>query len=187
MPASIQLKDDAVQSVFVFSKQVKRRRTSEQRQHKHTKSELVESSLKAEKQISRGTASCSYSNIETFKDDHYETESDHELDSSLRSEEVEMDTFDDLSGKADFLFVRLNQLKLLFKFCMQCGSTATVTKCHTIGATVFISVEYTSGHKLVWDSLDYDYAIFSSANLLSGSTYQPFYESMKIAKVKFFE
>ena len=200
MAASFKLKEDAVPSVFEFSKQIKRRRTSEHRRNKREKTELVNASLEQpviQINLDATNTSCSSSqHIEQFEDDYDFDGDDKSIidhDSSFRIGEEEAVNSDAFTGNFDFLFVRLDKLKLLLKFCMQCGSPATVTNCHTIGATVFISIECTSGHKLIWDSLNYDHkkindhTILSAAILLSGSTYQPFSESMKIAKVQFFE
>ena len=97
----------------------------------------------------------------------------------------------DLASDFEFMFVRWKKLELLFRFCMECGSSVSSRQYHIIGATVFVTLECTAGHRVTWDSMDYghkkcnDHALLSSAIVLSGSTYTPFSEAMQIAKVSF--
>ena len=118
-------------------------------------------------------------------------EPDHDASYVIASEDDE--EYLQISKPLDFemIFVSWQNIKLLFSRCFQCGSNAHVTKLHAKGATIFVSLECNAGHMNTWNSMEHDscdgHVAITASILLSGGTFQPFREAMKIAKVKMFE
>lgn len=193
------LKEGAIPTIFPFSKPKRKRISSETRQNKRQMKDVIDSLKETTANVDEiQQLPCSSKSsihrqefVEEIVGDEYEITSEH--DTSYVPSEDEKDEENDEENDFNFMFVSWEQLKPLFNYCVHCGSTANITKRSTRGATIFVTTECTAGHEYVWHSLENKktgntgHIAISASILLSGSTFQSFYEAMNIAKVPMFK
>ena len=84
-------------------------------------------------------------------EDEFLSEPEHDTSHVVGSEEEleEDNEYLAVTKTSDFkmMFVSWEQIKPLFSRCIQCGSKANMRELHTIGTTIFVSTEFTLGHK----------------------------------------
>ena len=201
-PKRFKLKEDAVPSIFPFSQPKSKRNSSEMRVAKRAKAEII-STLESPPQVPSSSKKSDGQAIpaKVIPDNIDELEepieddcvSEPDLDASYVIASEDDEEYLEISKPLDFemIFVSWQKIKLLFSCCFQCGSNAHVTKLHAKGATIFVSSECNAGHMNTWNLMEHDshdgHVAIAASILLSGGTFQPFREAMKIAKLKMFE
>ena len=171
---SYNLKEDAVPTIFRFSKSKRNRNSSVIRAARHVKElisqieveNLLCSSIKADEMGNDDAEDLE--EIEGLEEEiefEGECQPDTELDASyeIGSEndedgmEEHLEIFEIFKPfEFDMVLVSWDKLKPLFTYCSQCGANTHVTTFHAFGAAIFVTMQCDAGHKNVWNSLEHN-------------------------------